>query len=223
MDNCPVQGSTVELAPLVLGSAGAGVKRQLLQNRSLNRLNDSSNRLSVTVAQVEHPTLLIGSALNTQSTSPVNEENDVVELIHRLKEDPYGFKHVADDGIARSYNRDGVVVDYVRLNEKQMMEVARWHPEDEGYLTSHWKSVNGLEVPESQVWSPPHHFRPLVLRQPDLYEKMQQSAREPNLMERRYLHCSNLVCRSTAECKIGDCVSCIIFGPKPKGKCDGPF
>lgn len=157
-----------------------------------------------------------------------NEENDVVELIHRLKGDPYGFKHVADDGIARSYNRDGAVVDYLRLNEKQMMDVARWHPEDEGYLTSHWKSVNGLEVPESQVWSPPHHFQPLVLRQPDLYgdlkiQKMQQSAREPNLLERRYRRCTNLVCRLTAECKIVRCLSCIILGHQSKGRCNGRF
>ncbi|KAK3715558.1 hypothetical protein LTR37_007046 [Vermiconidia calcicola] len=76
-----------------------------------------------------------------------------------------GFVQIGDDGVVRSWNGEGEVVDYVRLDNAELLDslsaVAR--VQDEAKLVeaySRLAMVNGYSVPDAEVFNPPAHIKP---------------------------------------------------------------
>ena len=63
---------------------------------------------------------------------------------------PDGYLHVADDGVARSYDRNDVVINFVRLTNEQLMQLSPQLPapfqKDLDHLHEVFDGVNGLDV-----------------------------------------------------------------------------
>ncbi|EGC48305.1 conserved hypothetical protein [Histoplasma capsulatum var. duboisii H88] len=72
----------------------------------------------------------------------------VHDIIGRLKSAPGGYKHVADDGVIRSFGPDGAVVDAARLTNAQPMKTALDHydPDARKHLEEIWSGVDGHNV-----------------------------------------------------------------------------
>ncbi|KKZ63040.1 hypothetical protein EMCG_02610 [[Emmonsia] crescens] len=100
--------------------------------------------------------------------------NDPLDVIRQLKSDPDGLKHVGDDGILRSYDGNGSVIDYARFDQDQLMAIAGWaeSPEEKDHLKNLWKNVTTLKVEENQIWAPPPHLRPAVSKEQELYPQL---------------------------------------------------
>ncbi|OJD10679.1 hypothetical protein AJ78_08381 [Emergomyces pasteurianus Ep9510] len=148
----------------------------------------------------------------------------VTEVIRSLKRDPEGgFKHVGDDGIARSYAPDGTVIDAVRLTNEQLMEAAghQQDPEDKKHLEEIWEGVNGFDVPEQQLLNPHKSLLPRMLKDEVLAKELQKREEETlaalgqsknvirDLSARN--RCFNLTCRSYVFCLQTGCNDCVVY------------
>lgn len=76
-----------------------------------------------------------------------------------------GFVHIADDGIARSYDERGVVVDYCRLSNDQLRSMMESLPpsirHQQAHLKEVYEGVDGHDVTDkTQIWDPPPELRP---------------------------------------------------------------
>ncbi|EEH37667.1 hypothetical protein PAAG_08085 [Paracoccidioides lutzii Pb01] len=71
-----------------------------------------------------------------------------------MKSDVDGFYHVGSDGILRSFDRNGMVIDFNRLNEKQLLAVGKELPQQSNYLKELSANANSTQVDEDAIWSP---------------------------------------------------------------------
>ncbi|EEH17235.2 hypothetical protein PABG_07322 [Paracoccidioides brasiliensis Pb03] len=71
-----------------------------------------------------------------------------------MKSDEEGFHHVGHDGILRSFDRNGKVIDYYRLDEKQLLAIGNEIPQQIDYLKHLSANANRSQVDEDAIWSP---------------------------------------------------------------------
>ncbi|ODH47704.1 hypothetical protein GX48_06196 [Paracoccidioides brasiliensis] len=71
-----------------------------------------------------------------------------------MKSDDEGFLHVGPDGILRSFDRNGKVIDYNRLDEKQLLAVGNEIPQQIDYLKHLSANANSSQVDEDAIWTP---------------------------------------------------------------------
>ncbi|PGH32370.1 hypothetical protein GX50_04850 [[Emmonsia] crescens] len=95
------------------------------------------------------------------------------DVILNLKNDPHGIKHVGADGIARSYDVRGRVIDSARLTRSQLLAVAKSaSSEDERkHLQGLWANVDPSKVDEAELWEPPQHVLPTRFVNPEQHAK----------------------------------------------------
>ncbi|OJD13370.1 hypothetical protein AJ78_06182 [Emergomyces pasteurianus Ep9510] len=174
-------------------------------------------------------TTLLGIAAGA-AISGSQDGGSAVDVLVNLKSDPHGFKHVAKDGVARSYDRNGEVIDAERLSREQLLQVAATaHSEDEKTNLRHlWANVDTSSIDEAQLWAPPKHLLPSRFSDPNHFAKgikdadvnidsqvfarakAQQEAK--NQLQRRIPpnFCKYIKCAANFECQVlftcGPCV-----------------
>ncbi|EEH43467.1 uncharacterized protein PADG_08392 [Paracoccidioides brasiliensis Pb18] len=111
-----------------------------------------------------------------------------------MKSDEEGFHHVGHDGILRSFNRNGKVIDYYRLDEKQLLAIGNEIPQQIDYLEHLSANANSSKVYEDAIWSPTP-----TIPTPSLKHKTKRGLimkREPPPPTPRPDRCQNYGCAS---------------------------
>ncbi|EEH36663.2 hypothetical protein PAAG_07081 [Paracoccidioides lutzii Pb01] len=153
---------------------------------------------------------------------PNGRKPDAMTLIRELQTDPHGFKHVGDDGIGRSYDRNGNVIDVLRLTNDELMQVAftQTDPEAKKHLEEVWAGVNGHETPEKDLFSPPYNILPTRLTNPEFQDSLQMVEEENlALLQKKNakggltpnINCRAFTCRNSAFCLSQGCTSCVQY------------
>ena len=79
-----------------------------------------------------------------------------------------GFVQMGNDGVVRSWNEDGKVIDYVRLNNRQLVHSVHYFgghsKRDKDVVLDMLRSVSGHDVPSDGVFNPPQHIMPPEFR-----------------------------------------------------------
>ncbi|KKZ64763.1 hypothetical protein EMCG_09341 [[Emmonsia] crescens] len=140
---------------------------------------------------------------------------DPFDVIRQLKSDPSGIKHVADDGIVRSFNGMGEEIDSAPLSNMQLMAIAASMPNSKRHLEDVWHGVNGYTVPEEQIWSPAPHLLPVVLRRREGHgldaANDDPSSNETNQDGEVNQRCQDLFCTKNGHCEQAGCLECVIL------------
>ncbi|EEH35484.1 hypothetical protein PAAG_06531 [Paracoccidioides lutzii Pb01] len=140
--------------------------------------------------------------------------------------DPNGFSHIGDDGVLRSFNGDGEVISYERLDKEQLSNLASWYPEPEhrDHLHDVWKDANSSTVSMEQIWNPPKELLPVVLKQPQLRRragvtKKREAPNGLNHSDGENINCLILSCYSDGECIVWGCRNCRHYDEFFSGYC----
>ncbi|KAK1063500.1 hypothetical protein LTR12_006612 [Friedmanniomyces endolithicus] len=97
--------------------------------------------------------------------------------------DPLGFIHVANDGVERSYDANGTVIDYRRLSNDQLTRMAATLSTE---MMDVWKNVDGNDVTSnSQIFNPPPALRPTAPTAEGLQQSVNEVAAMKKLLEGR--------------------------------------
>ncbi|BDD54908.1 hypothetical protein MAP00_000481 [Monascus purpureus] len=133
------------------------------------------------------------------------------EPIRKLKKDPEGYSHIADDGVARAYDGNDAVIDYVRLSNDQLMQLLLDLPEswqkELDHLHSVFDGVDGLQVvDENQLLNPPAWLRPAVNRAAPQSRNPKRDVE--SLLETRSYYCKGQFCMSPEACQFLGCSNC---------------
>ena len=79
-----------------------------------------------------------------------------------------GFVQMGNDGVVRSWDGDGKVIDYVRLNNRQLIHSVHLFgghsKRDKDSVLESLRDVNGHDVSSDEVFNPPEHIKPLEFR-----------------------------------------------------------
>ncbi|OJD14627.1 hypothetical protein AJ78_05057 [Emergomyces pasteurianus Ep9510] len=130
------------------------------------------------------------------------------EILRSLETTEDGVLHVGDDGIARSFNEFGVVIDFARLDREQLqsamdLEPVTRHP----HLQEVWAEVDSSKVDLNQIWSPPEHLLPLQFRVTPAPQKRMPA---DELFRRSpQSHCINIECTGHRVCRQNSCTECV--------------
>ncbi|KAH3159875.1 hypothetical protein KXW80_005757 [Aspergillus fumigatus] len=86
------------------------------------------------------------------------------EAIGNLKSGDHVYVHIADDGVARAYDENESVIDYIPLTNDQLKQLLRNLPElwkkEEDHLHAVFNGVDGRDVmDEKQLLDPPAELR----------------------------------------------------------------
>ncbi|PGH01838.1 hypothetical protein GX51_05018 [Blastomyces parvus] len=156
----------------------------------------------------------------TVQAAAVQATPEKVDVVGGLKSHDQGFKHVGDDGVARSFGPDGIVIDAAALTNVQLLEEAKNHPDSSArkHLMELWKNVDGRNVPLEHHYSPPQNVLPLSLRDPEVKKELEAKQNEqlatygqsPNkrssILSPRA--CESIICKDTNWCQIYGCAYC---------------
>ncbi|KKZ63793.1 hypothetical protein EMCG_01897 [[Emmonsia] crescens] len=151
-------------------------------------------------------------------------QKDPAEIISNLQSHPDGFTHVGDDGIARSFDAKGKVIDFARLSNDQLTALAKRssNAEDRDYLLGGWDGVDGWSVGLDQIWNPPRHLLP---HPPDseagsmdptamAARGIGKSKRKPSSLKTRGPECYGHTCLTNQECQNIGCLNCVSLRKK---------
>lgn len=129
------------------------------------------------------------------------------DAMAKLKSAPLGYVHIADDGVARAYDENESVIDYVPLTNDQLKHLLQNLPEawkkEEDHLHAVFDAVDGREVTdEKQLLDPPAE-----LRKP-MNHQAPQSKREANPLEQADYYCLGQACVTDYACQFLGCRAC---------------
>ncbi|KKZ65218.1 hypothetical protein EMCG_08926 [[Emmonsia] crescens] len=144
-----------------------------------------------------------------QDTSSGNKLGDI---LGSLGNHPDGLMHVGADGILRSFDGEGRVIDFARLDSGHLRTAAAsWFPgqKEEG-LIDFWQNVDSSEVEEDQIWSPPSHLLPPRFSDPEGFAQSELSTPNHQRLSIRRDHvCGEFRCTRNSDCWPRDCTMCV--------------
>ncbi|KAB2573617.1 Lactobacillus up-regulated protein [Lasiodiplodia theobromae] len=80
------------------------------------------------------------------------------ELLSSLKADDHGFVHLGNDGVLRSFDASGNVIDYRQLSPDQIRDSINMYDaigtEERNHLENVYRGVDGRQVPREKVLNP---------------------------------------------------------------------
>ncbi|PGG96665.1 hypothetical protein GX51_07705 [Blastomyces parvus] len=147
-----------------------------------------------------------------------NHENHA-DVVRRLKghSEGLGFKHVGDDGVARSFSLDGKVLDAAPLTNAQLLMAAQKHPDPSArkHLIELWKDVDGHNAPLEHYYSPPEELLPLFPSDSEVKRKL-EAKKKQSMYEKRsnvlsHPLCETIVCDTALWCAIHECSDCVYY------------
>ncbi|KAF4154711.1 hypothetical protein CNMCM6936_006916 [Aspergillus lentulus] len=129
------------------------------------------------------------------------------EAMGKLKSVPHGYVHLANDGVARAYDENESVIDYVPLTNDQLKQLLANLPEpwkkEADHLHAIFDDVDGRQVTdEKQLLDPPAELRNPMPRQAP------QSKRTAEPLQQSDYFCKGRPCRSDEACKFQGCAYC---------------
>ncbi|QSS52508.1 hypothetical protein I7I53_08167 [Histoplasma capsulatum var. duboisii H88] len=135
-------------------------------------------------------------------------KREVYDMLYSVETDTNGILHLADDGILRSFDETGNVIDYRRLNNSHLRAVASLYSKDiNDYLLNIWNNIDGFAVEEKAIWHPPTDLYPLPLLQKS--QSISSSITHHSLLH-RIVYCADVHCTGHSTCRNVDCELCII-------------
>ncbi|OJD15360.1 hypothetical protein AJ78_04365 [Emergomyces pasteurianus Ep9510] len=147
---------------------------------------------------------------------------NAMRLIPNLKEDLSGVLHLGDDGILRSFNGDGLVIDYARFDQAQLQAVISWYSGDkekQKHLQQLWMNIDSSLITEEQILHPPQHLLPAFITAPRA--SLMSSAEQHNPLKLFPRFCTQLHCQIQDHCFRLDplCPRCFAVDSFPHGDC----
>lgn len=136
-------------------------------------------------------------------------------------QDPEGFFHLADDGVQRSYDASGNVIDYRQLSNAEIMAMIAALPATRSDMAEHlyaeFAETDGTTVTdEAQLLNPPKHLQPQGgaagsqegIAAPKSDSPAHSAKRD---LEGRSLYCLGKECTSTSACTFLGCHICQLY------------
>ncbi|RHZ50385.1 uncharacterized protein CDV56_105676 [Aspergillus thermomutatus] len=139
----------------------------------------------------------------------------------KLKSVPQGYVHIADDGVARAYDENESVIDYVPLTNDQLKQLLANLPEpwkkEADHLHAVFDDVDGRQVTdEKQLLDPPAELRNPMPRQAP------QSKRAADPLQQSDYFCRGQLCNDDPACQFMGCRGCYrvdLTYPEAPGLC----
>ncbi|KAK3066676.1 hypothetical protein LTR53_016877 [Teratosphaeriaceae sp. CCFEE 6253] len=139
------------------------------------------------VTPFESPSAPIDHPDASDHAKPAQSPDD--SLI-KMKQDPDGISHVAQDGVMRSYDGEGNVIDAFPMTNAQLLTFAKSQPGNDPVerqqLLDVWRDVDGHEVTSyAQMFHPPKHLRPPKLDDDDVEQSINEAVALKGYLEGR--------------------------------------
>ncbi|KKZ64867.1 hypothetical protein EMCG_09244 [[Emmonsia] crescens] len=139
------------------------------------------------------------------------ENRGLSEIVKGLKHAPDGILHIGDDGVMRSFDEVGNVIDYARLNSTHLMTIAGWYSNGtQDHLQNVWANVDSFLVDEAQIWSPPEHLLPAQLSTELPAARVSVPEVNPLTSRQVIVHCPFISCTGHTRCRQYGCTECVI-------------
>ncbi|KAK3115101.1 hypothetical protein LTR53_005917 [Teratosphaeriaceae sp. CCFEE 6253] len=148
----------------------------------------------------------------------------------KMKQDLDGISHVAQDGVMRSYDGEGNVIDAFPMTNAQLITFAKSQPGNDPVerqqLLDAWHDVDGHEVTSfAQMFNPPKHLRPPKQDDDDVEQSINEAVALKGYLESRSspidgsyqpcnmyhsdkLFCVGRTCRTHRSCRAFGCTGC---------------
>ncbi|OJD12184.1 hypothetical protein AJ78_07175 [Emergomyces pasteurianus Ep9510] len=231
-------GKTAQSPPALTGSKTIPLQQQHYFHSAKTERNDTNKATSSALENVSlilneviplaEPHTLVG---NTSSIDCETSEltipfqylqnksiTSIRDILRSLVTDSDGFIHIGDDKIARSFDSFGTVLDYARLTDLQLAEIAnRYSDSIRRHLFEVWSGVN-YEVTDDQIWNPPLDVLP-----PPLSNQPASAAMcELNVKEvlKANSHCEFVRCSGHKTCRRAGCAYCVLNDRESSGNCE---
>ncbi|EGE79458.1 hypothetical protein BDDG_02398 [Blastomyces dermatitidis ATCC 18188] len=149
---------------------------------------------------------------------------DVNDVLRNLTSDPLGFKHLGDDGVARSFSPNGTVIDAVGLDPELLMNAAQGYkdPSRRQHLIDLWTGVDGTNVSHLDRYSPPKDLLPTLFTDSRLGKELkekneEQRAKYGQSLNKRgsvldpNVNCFDIVCYNQLTCVWLQCSDCVVY------------
>ncbi|QSS54563.1 hypothetical protein I7I53_02148 [Histoplasma capsulatum var. duboisii H88] len=162
----------------------------------------------------------LGSLVLVAMAHTIQMGSDISETVKKVKYDLNGVLHVDAEGILRSYDQEGNVIDYRRLDFNTLNNIAQLYAEENSNkLIDLWSNVDSSLVDEEQVWAPPSHLMPPSVSEADAAEQLQSA--NPKVFPRWWNYCNQYRCTENWECLRQDpiCIRCVRSGNFTAGMC----
>ncbi|OAX79207.1 hypothetical protein ACJ72_06476 [Emergomyces africanus] len=145
--------------------------------------------------------------------------SNLADIIGSLATVSTGFLHLGDDKVLRSFDDDGIVLDFALLSDAHIAEIANGYSDhDRMHLYDVWNGVDNSKVGEGQIWNPPLHLLPR-----HLLNGQQLSGGTCDLPANEVLNpgvlCNHFNCENHESCVEVGCPSCILIDRKIEGRC----
>ncbi|OAX83495.1 hypothetical protein ACJ72_02147 [Emergomyces africanus] len=140
-------------------------------------------------------------------------------IFRRMTTDPEGAFHIDELGILRSLDRRGKVLDFARLERRQLLGVASayYSTTEKGELISTWANANSSQLAPDDIWSPAPHLLPRRFTDPGQREELTSPAPSlSRILGRGRADCTTLYCNSFRFCVENGCTWCLAAGRKSR-------
>ena len=100
---------------------------------------------------------------------------DVAPVLRSMKAHPDGFSRLALDGVVRSYDGNGQVINFRQLSPEQIAGWLKVSPDQELIQWHEWEGVDGRDMTdEKALWDPSEHLRTLPYEDDDTSEEKKE-------------------------------------------------
>lgn len=138
-------------------------------------------------------------------------------MIRSIQIDSTGVLHLDDDGVLRSYDGAGNILDYRRFNSSHLMTVANQYSGDlQSHLFEVWDGVDSFAVEEHQIWNPVNNpYQSLFPKQGT------SDRRAPSPLTPHVNRCEKIRCNTHETCHANSCFYCFLLDHVANGHCRG--
>ncbi|QSS49232.1 repeat set, removed, yeast-enriched transcript [Histoplasma capsulatum var. duboisii H88] len=133
--------------------------------------------------------------------SAIASRISVSEAMKGLEHDPNGLVDIGDDGILRSFDSRGTVIDYRRLTTDELHSLSKdFVKGNDERLLAMWANVDSSLVDEEQIWNPRQDYIKQFVSEAAT-GRLKSRAMRDSLLSPREPHCTDYTCWSHSECE----------------------
>ncbi|QSS60726.1 hypothetical protein I7I51_05527 [Histoplasma capsulatum] len=133
--------------------------------------------------------------------SAIASRISVSEAMKGLQHDPNGLIDIGDDGILRSFDSRGTVIDYRRLTTDELHSLSKdFVKGNDERLLATWANVDSSLVDEEQIWNPRKDYITQFVSVAAT-ERLKSKAKRDSLSSHREPRCTDYTCWSHSECQ----------------------
>ncbi|EEH08013.1 hypothetical protein HCBG_03302 [Histoplasma capsulatum G186AR] len=132
--------------------------------------------------------------------SAIASRISVSEAMKGLEHDPNGLVDIGDDGILRSFDSRGTVIDYRRLTTDELHSLSKdFVKGNDERLLAMWANVDSSLVDEEQIWNPRQDYIKQFVSEAAT-GRLKSRAKRDSLLSPREPHCTDFTCWSHSDC-----------------------